>query len=204
MAKQNAVKFDLNGMDELIKSLNDGYFIRVGILGSKATATHDSKSGKTTAEIGTYHEFGGKSKYGKEQPPRRSFLEDSLKFKINFDSQQMQQIKKDMFKYVFQDKTPKKFLASLGGECLRAIKEAFETNGFGKWKPLASLKTVEKRYEKSVKGYERVRRAMENGRMDYDKGLLDKYLNEALNPQILTDTGKLRNSISFKIMKRKG
>lgn len=198
---QNNIKFNLDGMDELIKSLNDGYFLRVGIIGSKATATHDNKSNKTTAEIGTYHEFG--SQKVKDHPPRRSFLEDSLKFKIDFNTQQMQAIKKDLFKYVFQDKTPKKFLASLGAECLRAIKQAFETNGFGKWKPLASLKTVEKRYEKSIKGYERVRRVIENGRMAYDKSLLDKYLDEAINPQILTDTGKLRNSISFKIMKRK-
>ena len=202
MAKQNGIKFNLDGMDELIKSLNDGYFIRVGIIGSKATATHDQKSGKTTAQIGSYHEFGSEKVKG--HPPRRSFLEDSLKFKIDFNTQQMQAIKKDMFKYVFEEKNPKKFLASLGAECLRAIKEAFETNGFGKWKPLASLKTVEKRYEKSIKGYERVRRAMERGKMEYNKGLLDKYLEEALNPQILTDTGKLRKSISFKIMKRKG
>ena len=39
--------------------------------------------------------------------------------------------------------------------------------------------------------------------MTYDKTLLDKYLNETQNPQILTDTGKLRRSISFKIMERK-
>lgn len=199
--QENKVKFNLDGMDELIKSLKDDYFIRVGIIGSKATATHDNKSNKTTAEIGTFHEFG--SQKVKDHPPRRSFLEDSLKFKIDFNTQQMQQIKKDLFKYVYQDKTPKKFLASLGAECLRAIKQAFETNGFGKWKPLASLKTVEKRYEKSIKGYERVRKAMENGKMAYDKSLLNKYLDEAINPQILTDTGKLRNSISFKIMKRK-
>ncbi len=199
--QENKVKFNLDGMDELIKSLKDDYFLRVGIIGSKATATHDNKSNKTTAEIGTYHEFG--SQKVKDHPPRRSFLEDSLKFKIDFNTQQMTQIKKDLFKYVYQEKTPKKFLASLGAECLRAIKQAFETNGFGKWKPLASLKTVEKRYEKSIKGYERVRKAMENGKMAYDKSLLNKYLDEAINPQILTDTGKLRNSISFKIMKRK-
>lgn len=196
----NAVKFDLSAMDDLIKSLKSDYFIRVGILGSKASATHDDKSKKTTAEIGTYHEFG--SQKVKDHPPRRSFLADSLKFKIDFNSQQMQNLRKDMFKYVFQEKSPKKFLATLGAECLRAIKEGFETNGFGKWKPLASLKTVEQRYEKSIKGYERVLRAMLRGKMAYDKSLLDKYLNEAQNPQILTDTGKLRKSISFKIMKR--
>lgn len=197
----NNVKFDLQGMDDLIKSLNDGYFIRVGILGTKAAATHDDKSKKTTAQIGTYHEFG--SEKVKDHPPRRSFLADSLKFKIDFNTQQMKQIKQDMFKFVFQEHNPKKFLAILGAECLRAIKEGFETNGFGKWKPLASLKTVGERYEKSIKGYERVLKAMQSGKMAYDKSLLDKYLNEAQNPQILTDTGKLRRSITFKIMKQK-
>lgn len=197
----NNVKFDLQGMDDLIKSLNDGYFIRVGILGTKATATHDDKSKKTTAQIGTYHEFG--SEKVKDHPPRRSFLADSLKFKIDFNTQQMKQIKQDMFKFVFQERNPKKFLAVLGAECLRAIKEGFETNGFGKWKPLASLKTVGERYEKSIKGYERVLKAMQSGKMAYDKSLLDKYINEAQNPQILTDTGKLRRSITFKIMKQK-
>lgn len=199
--QENKVKFDLQGMDDLIKSLNDGYFLRVGIIGSKASQTHDKKSNKTNAEIGTFHEFG--SQKVKDHPPRRSFLEDSLKFKINFNNQEMKQLKQDVFKFMFQEKNPKKFLASLGSQCLQAIKEGFETNGFGKWKPLASLKTIEQRYEKSIKGYERVLRAMQRGKMAYDKSLLDKYINEAQNPQILTDTGMLRKSISFKIMKRK-
>ena len=95
-------------MDELIKSLNTNSFVRVGIIGGKASQAHPNKEGKgnkTNAEIGTYHEFG--SEKVKDHPPRRSFLADSLKFKIRFDEQQMKPLKNDLFKFVFEEKKPK-------------------------------------------------------------------------------------------------
>ena len=201
MAKDN-VKFNLDGMEELVKALKKDRFVRVGIIGSKAKAKHNQDD-LTNALLGTFHEFGGTSKNGKEQPPRRSFLEDSLKYKLNFKKPEMTTVKKSLFKYGFEEKDFKKFFMQLGSKCLEIIEQGFASNGFGMWKPLASLKTFEKRYDKSIKGYNRVAKAMERGKMPYDKDLLSAYIKEAQNPLILTDTGKLRKSISFKVMERK-
>lgn len=198
MAKENSVKYDTTHLDNLIKSLKQDYFLRVGILGSKAKATHDKESGKTNAEIGTFHEFGTKNL------PRRSFLEDSLKFKLKFNEEQMKNLKKSLFKNMFQKEKPNVqiFLQDLGAKCLEIIEEGFATNGFGKWQPL-SFNLFKERSEKAMANFNKIEKAMLKGKVQYDKNTLDQYIQEVHNPNILTDTGKLRQSITFKVQKRK-
>ena len=193
-----SIKFDMSNLNDLIKSLNDNYTLRVGIIGSKAKANHEKGESLTNAELGTFHEFGSSDG---THPPRRSFLEDSLKYKLRFNTEQMKKMRKDLFNQIFVKKNPKSFLQDLGAECLRIIEAGFATNGFGMWKPLASLNTVAKRYEKAIKGYNRTLKSMESGKRAYNKAELDSLLREASNPLILTDTGKLRRSIGFKVLK---
>lgn len=197
MAK--AVKYDDSGLKDLTRTLKKEYFLRVGIIGSKATKTEHKNSDLTNAELGTIHEFG--SKDGKH-PPRRSFLEDSLKFKLKLDDGKLKFLKKSLFKNLFQKGVPQQFLTELGSICLQIIETAFATNGFGMWKPL-SIPVFEKRLDKAFKNYHRIEGQMYRGTREYDKALLDKYLSEIHNPNILTDTGKLRKSFSFKVMRRK-
>lgn len=197
MAKD--VKFDDSGMKDLISELKKGYFVRVGIIGSKAAKTEHKDSRLTNAELGTIHEFG--SKDGKH-PPRRSFLEDSLKFKLKFNEQQLADLRKSLFKNIFEKKMAKQFLTELGAKCLQIIEQGFATNGFGMWKPL-SMPVFNKRLDKAFKNYHRIEGQMYRGTREYDKALLDKYLGEIHNPNILTDTGKLRKSFSFKVMRKK-
>lgn len=178
--------------------LKKDYFLRVGIIGSKATKTHKN-SDKTNAEIGSFHEFG--SSDGKH-PPRRSFLVDSLKFKLKFNEEKLKELRSSLFKNFFDKKNPKLFLQDLGARCLTIIEEGFNTNGFGMWKPLTD-KLFTKRLEKAIKSYNRLEKQMISGKRTYDKALLNKYFNEVQNPLILTDTGEMRKSISFKVMRRK-
>lgn len=185
----------MSNLDELIKTLGDNYALRVGVIGSKAKTKHDAGESVTNAEIGTFHEFGT------SKMARRSFLEDSLKYKLRFNTEQMKDMRNKLFQEIFIKKNPKSFLQDLGAECLRIIEEGFATNGFGMWKPLMSLNTVAKRYEKAIKGYNRTLKSMESGKVAYNKAELESYLREAENPSILTDTGKLRRSISFKVFK---
>ena len=96
----------------------------------------------------------------------------------------------------------KQFLTELGAKCLQIIEQGFATNGFGMWKPL-STPVFTKRLEKAMKNYNRIEHKMETGKMAYDKALLNQYFNEVMNPQILTDTGKLRKSFSFQVMRKK-
>lgn len=195
------VRFDVSHLENLIKNLKQDYVLRVGIIGSDAKVNHDKESGKTNAEIGTYHEFG--SKDGKH-PPRRSFLEDSLKFKLKFNEEQLKKIRYTLFDKVFRKPKPdlEKFLQDVGAKCLEIIEEGFATNGFGKWKPLSD-KLFAERYEKAINNYNRIEKAMMSGKVAYDKNTLEDYIKQAHNPNILTDTGKLRGSISFKVFKRK-
>lgn len=176
MAKDDRVKSDTKGMDDLIKMLTEqNLTLRVGILGSKAKGEHDGESGLTNAEIGTFHEFGT------VKMPRRSFLEDSLKLKLKFNTEEMKEIKKKVWNNIFVKNEPKKFFEDLGAKCLDIIEEAFATNGFGNWKPLSET--------------------TQNKRLGKIKRRSQKEYNYWAKHPILTDTGKLRRSISFKVLK---
>lgn len=167
------VEADLTELEKLVKSLKSDYFLRVGILGTKSKSVHDKDSSLTNAEIGSYHEFG----LGNN--PRRSFLEDSLKFKLDFSTNDLKPFKKLAFKAFFINRKPQQFFYALGAKCLEAIEEGFATNGFGMWQPLSEA--YRQRKIKAAKGKEKKAAARIN---------------------ILTDTGKLRHSISFKVMKK--
>lgn len=183
------IQYDISKLDDLIKSLKEDYTLRIGIIGSKATNATHKNSSKTNAEIGTFHEFGTKNM------PRRSFLEDSLKLKLKFNTEQMRGIRKALFGDFFVKNDPKKFLQDLGAKCLLIIEDAFATNGFGRWAPLA--KSTEKIIAKKNKVLT----------MDKAKNAKLPTYRRASNfwtsKNILTDTGKMRHSISFKIIKKK-
>lgn len=172
---KSQVKSNLDELNRLIKCLKDDKFVRIGIIGSKASQQHDSYSRKTNAEIGGYHEFGGTSKNGKEQPPQRSFLWMPLTEQLKFDNSEMKELKKVLWKQLFVKKSPNTFYKTLLDKALDVVEEAFYTEGFGQWKPL-TYKT--------------------HKLVDKKKGLKE-------GRQILTDTRKLRHSIGGKIMKRK-
>ena len=179
----------MTNLDDLIKSLKDNYTLRVGIIGSKAKASHDknSKNSLTNAELGTFHEFGT------SKMPRRSFLEDSLKFKLKFNTEQMKELRNALFTQFFVKKTPKQFLQDLGARCLQIIEEGFATNGFGMWKPLASSteQAVSKKHKQLT-----MEQVSNKSIATYRKTL--RFWG---NRNILTETGKLRRSMGFKVFK---
>jgi hypothetical protein len=194
------VKADLTELNRLMKMLKTNYTLRVGIIGNKATAEHND-DGLTNAELGTFHEFGGTSKNGKEQPPRRSFLEDPLKLKLNFNNADMKPFKKVLWKQFFVKKAPEQFYNELGAKALEVIEGAFASNGYGMWKSL-SMPLFSKRWDLADKAYGRLEKQMLSGKIPYDLARLNNALEEIKNPQILTETGALRHSISFKVIKK--
>ncbi len=183
------VKGNLDGLNKLTKLLKDDYTLRVGILGSRARSQHGSESSITNAELGAVHEFGAsinvtdkmrgwfyhhgvKKSNNAIEIPARSFLWMPLTEKLNFLNPAMATLKKILWQQVFIKKAPKAFYRALGSYALFVIDECFQTNGYGTWKALSEF--TEKQFSKRRK-----------------KGL----------PQILTNTGKLRRSMSFKILK---
>lgn len=211
MANDDAkLKYNMDNLEKLIRSLKTDYVLRVGVLGSKAKGQHDEDSGKTNADIGTFHEFGTK------KMARRSFLENSLKFKLKFNAEQFRDMRKILFKQIFDKNAPEKFLQDLGAKCLEIIEEGFETNGFGMWEPLKTREIREQRDADVLSTIAKLNRSANRleGKMktweDYDKWnrINDRIKKLKTNfieygSKILTDTGKLRHSISFKVVKKK-
>lgn len=203
MAKK--IKFENKNLKELLKSLQNDYVLRVGIIGAKASSNHDKSSSLTNADIGTFHEFGT------ERMPRRSFLEDSLKFKLkDFNTEKFRNLRKLAWKWIFDKKAMQNFLNILGAKCLEYIEEGFATNGFGMWKPLASstksiiakkhkVLTMDKALNASMAKYLKANKFWHGDLVRNPDGSI----GIAGGRNILTETGKLRRSITFKVIKRK-
>lgn len=185
--EKKKIKYDTQNLDDIISMLKKDYRLRVGIIGSQAKAKNGNL---TNAQIGTFHEQPDGP--GKGIMPRRSFLVDSIKHELNFNSEKMKPVKKFLFTQFFDKKAPEKFLQDLGAKCLVAIETGFATNGFGRWKSWSAAYTEKrKKMVKHVPG-------MLKGtgiRLKAARELIGLYAN------ILTLTGKLRHSISFKIIK---
>lgn len=185
------ISYDTKAMDEILAMLKkaDKMALRIGIIGSQAKKQHkgDGKQSITNATLGTFHEFG--SEKIPNHPPRRSFLEDSLKFRLKFDSEEFKGLRKNLFTQFFDKKAPQKFLAELGAICLEFIHEGFETNGYGAWKSYSNA-------------YWKLRDRVARGK---GKRALTQLRHKAkywMSHSMLNVTGQLKNSISFKIIKK--
>lgn len=165
MAKIDA---NIDGLNDLIKSLKVKHRVRVGIFGSKAHAQHDSKSGLTNGQLGEIHEFGATINHPGGQPyyfdqktnkavflpkdipfsenlphtkphtiniPARSFLYQPLVEKLSSDPTGW---KKEAWKAFFIKNKPYEFFKFLGTMALQIVEGAFETGGYGQWKPLTA------------------------------------------------------------------
>lgn len=180
------IKFKTDNLTKLLRSLkgDDNKVVRVGIIGSKAQTSHGKNL--TNAQLGTFHEFGGKN----DHPPRRSFLEDSLKLKL--DLKEDKGLKKSAFKNVFQKGKTDTFLTELGARSVQIIENGFLTAGYGRWKPLSKSTWSQWERKAGISGW-RTARSIATFR---------KGLKKSLDRTPLIDTGKLKGSISFKIVKK--
>ena len=139
--------------------------MRIGIIGSQAKTQHEDTK-LTNAEIGTFHEFGT------DNLPRRSFLEDPLREKLNFKNSKFRKAtRKEAWKQIVGKGNQRKFMQYLGQYALKVIADAFEAGGTPEWQPLT---------ERYVKQKER----------------------KGLSTNILTATAQMRKSISFKVMEK--
>jgi phage gpG-like protein len=116
------------GLATIIKSFkNADAKARVGILGGKNTR----KDSNTNAVIGVKHEFGDP----KENLPIRSFLRMPIIEKMQSKLDASNAFSKKSINEIIQAKDILPWIKKLGvlGEAI--VLEAFETGGFGKWKP---------------------------------------------------------------------
>lgn len=202
MTNKTGVKANLDGLNKLTKMLKDDKFVRIGIIGSKASRTPEG-SKATMAEIGTFHEFG--SEKVPNHPPQRSFLSRPLKEKLQFSESEMRDMKKVVWKQFFVKKSQDAFWKELMTRALAVVKEAFETEGYGEWKTLAASTIAGINRKRKLKEGTRKHAKYWFGDFDFkydDDGILLSY-TDIPGRMPLNDTGALKNSVTGKIMKRK-
>lgn len=136
-------------MDNFLKAL-EGTLpnVRVGILGSKTSRSTGAKDEPlTNAEVGSFAEFGSgkhtqgiskakKREYGAMGTPRRSFLRMPL---TQFFPQYIEKsgaFNEASAERVIAEGSIVPWLNRMGALGLRCVLDAFDSNGFGTWKPL--------------------------------------------------------------------
>jgi phage gpG-like protein len=139
------VDFKIDGLLRFQKSIGElkGSQIHVGVLGSKAGARAD-ESGKTNAEIGAEHEYGVKTRW--PNIPRRSFLEMPmvLKFGKFLQAQAVSLLE------IMNASGAQGFLRGTAIIAEQTIDKAFETGGFGNWKPNSPVTIAMKKSAKPL------------------------------------------------------
>lgn len=180
------VEANFEQINKLARALKKNMTLRVGIIGSQAKAQHKNTT-LTNAQLGAIHEFGSIS----QNIPRRSFLWDSLVHELNLNKEEAREFRKYIWLQIFEKGSIENFYKALGSKALLAIEEGFATEGFGEWAHLAKATWAAYERKKGVGGVTPASHLAK----------LKKYLRVVGDRQILTDTGQLRRSISFKIIK---
>lgn len=122
------VTFKIDGLEKLLKALKMAKppVIRIGILGSKNARTGKASSNAT---VGAAHEFGT------SKLPMRSFLRMPLSFELPKAIKKSGAIDKDVLNDVLKEGTFLPWLKKIAILAERTVAEAFETSGFGQWRP---------------------------------------------------------------------
>lgn len=124
---KNSVTLDDKRLRELIDAFSGKIPVaRVGVLGGKNARAKDFQ---TNSEIGALHEFGGANM------PKRSFLRvpltDLLKGKLEASGA----FTEAALKRVIKERSIFPWVKNISEVALDIVLGAFETGGYGKWRP---------------------------------------------------------------------
>lgn len=156
-------------INKILSQIDSSYSVNVGIMGSKASENHKGKKKKktkiTNGELGAIHEFGSISR----GIPARSFLRYPIQFHFPM---WLKKNSKNFVKFLLQGRYLQWF-EIMGGAAENIVQNAFDTSGFGMWKPLKPS-TLKSRKKSKIEG-------------------------ESALP--LIDTGELRRSITSEVVR---
>lgn len=123
-------KFDTTNLDQLIKALKENMSrARVGILGSKVTRGSDKTNTLNNATIGAFHE------YGTSTLPVRSFLRVPITDNLKSRMESSGAFNKEELEEVVKTASFVPWLKKIAVLAEGIVADAFNSNGFGKWKP---------------------------------------------------------------------
>jgi phage gpG-like protein len=139
------VTMNVKGLDQLIKALKkDNVVAGIGIIGEKVNRnpSQDEKIPITNAEIGAAHEFGT------SKLPQRSFLRVPIADHLTKKMEDSGALDSEVLKEVIAQGTVEPWLRKVAILAESIVIEAFDTGGFGKWKP--SVMTSKKNHQTLV------------------------------------------------------
>lgn len=132
MPRFESDSINITGLDQLCKALKrkppKG---RVGIIGAKneRTSEEGDKKEPTNSEVGAAHE------YGTQHSPQRSFLRVPLIDHLQERMEKKGAIGEPEMKEVLKSGTLIPWMKKIAVLAEEIIQDAFQTGGFGKWKP---------------------------------------------------------------------
>jgi hypothetical protein len=137
MSDEGETTLNVKGLDQLIKALKAKVpSTKVGILGQKSSrGISFPKNPKTkvqnlnNAEVGAFHEFGT------SKTPQRSFLRVPISENLEKYMERAGFLSKDVFDATLKAGSIVPYMKKLAVLAEGIVKEAFDTAGFGKWKP---------------------------------------------------------------------
>ena len=135
MAQNGELKTDFSVLDKLVKMFGDAPYVKVGILGNSTSRKIKSNKREVSANatIGFKHEFGVVS----EKIPARSFLRMPIKAKLKEYMNESERLNREAFEKAVKDGKLFQYMKLLGILGEKCVLDAFETRGFGTWKPNA-------------------------------------------------------------------
>lgn len=121
---------NVDGLDKLIRALKkEPPKTRVGVLGSKTVRTSQEGASPSNAEIGAAHEFGTTTL------PQRSFLRIPISENLQKYMEKSGAFTKEAIQQVLADGSLVPYMKKVATIAEAIVAEAFNTGGFGKWKP---------------------------------------------------------------------
>ncbi len=125
----DVVEIKTKGLDKLLKALNAKMPVaRVGILGD-SNARNSKDGSNSNATVGAAHEFGT------SELPIRSFLRVPISEHLSKKMESSGALDKQVLKQVIAEGTVVPWLKKIATLAEGIVLEAFDTSGFGKWKP---------------------------------------------------------------------
>lgn len=122
------IQIDTKQIDHLIKAFKKKMPVaRVGVLGGKTIRAN--QNAQTNAQIGAYHEFGT------TKMPRRSFLRVPIAEHIQKYLAEAGAFNQDLLRNVIKKGSFIEWVALIGKVGETIVLDAFDSGGFGKWKP---------------------------------------------------------------------
>lgn len=124
----DTILLNTKGLDQLIKTLKTNPVVEVGVLGDKNSRA--SKKGQlTNATVGAAHEFGT------SKLPIRSFLRMPITENLEKFLEASGAFTPETLDEVIKSGSIMGWMDKVGIVAEQVIATAFETGGFGKWKP---------------------------------------------------------------------